>query len=46
MRFVDGDDLRTRVRRDGPLAPTAAARILQRAADALDAITKKTSTPT
>src|ERR1700760_3006407 len=38
MRLVDGDDLRTRVRRDGPLAPAAAAEILQRAADALDAI--------
>src|ERR1700750_1276956 len=27
MRFVDGDDLRTRVRRDGPLSPAAAAHI-------------------
>ena len=37
MRFVEGDDLRTRVRRDGPLAPLHAAQILERAA-ALDAI--------
>jgi hypothetical protein len=38
MRFVEGDDLRTRVRRDGPLAPPGAAAILQSAAAALDAI--------
>src|SRR3954452_4538772 len=38
MRFIQGDDLRTRVRRDGPLAPLAAAAILQSAAAALDAI--------
>jgi serine/threonine protein kinase len=38
MRFVAGDDLRTRVRRDGPMSPRAAVEILQRAADALDAI--------
>src|SRR5262249_4965422 len=38
MRFVEGDDLRTRVRRDGPLAPRHATEILQSAAAALDAI--------
>jgi hypothetical protein len=38
MRFIHGDDLRTRVRRDGPLAPLAAAAILESAAAALDAI--------
>jgi Protein kinase domain len=38
MRFVEGDDLRTRVRRDGPLAPLHAAQILESAAAALDAI--------
>jgi DNA-binding beta-propeller fold protein YncE len=38
MRFVEGDDLRTRVRRDGPLASRHAAQILQSAAAALDAI--------
>src|SRR4051794_11455141 len=38
MRFVEGDDLRTRVRRDGALAPLAAAAILQSAGAALDAI--------
>src|SRR4051812_32003628 len=38
MRFVEGDDLRTRVRRDGPLPPLAAATLLQSAAAALDAI--------
>jgi serine/threonine protein kinase len=38
MRFVEGDDLRTRVRRGGPLAPAAAATVLGSAAAALDAI--------
>src|SRR6059058_835645 len=38
MRFVEGDDLRTRVRRDGPLPPAAAAAIAQSAGAALDAI--------
>src|SRR3954471_22053091 len=38
MRFVEGDDLRTRVRRDGALAPRAATAILQSAGAALDAI--------
>ena len=30
MRFVDGDDLRTLVRRDGPLAPARAAAVIAR----------------
>jgi Protein kinase domain len=38
MRFVDGDDLRTRVRRDGPLAPAEAARIAEGIGAALDTI--------
>src|SRR4051794_28666070 len=38
MRFVDGDDLRTLVRRDGPLAPPPAAAVIRRVAEALDAI--------
>ena len=37
MRFVDGDDLRTLVRREGPLEPVRAARIVAEVADALDA---------
>src|SRR4051812_1007009 len=38
MRFVEGDDLRTRVRRGGPLSPAAATAVLGSAAAALDAI--------
>ena len=38
MRYVDGDDLRTLVRRDGPLAPERAADIVAQAGAALDAI--------
>ena len=38
MRFVDGDDLRTLVRREGPLAPARAADIAVQAGEALDAI--------
>src|SRR4051812_15508205 len=38
MRFVDGFDLRTLVRRDGPPAPARAAAVIARVADALDAI--------
>jgi hypothetical protein len=38
MRFVAGDDLRTLVRRDGPLAPDRAACVCERLGDALDAI--------
>src|SRR4051794_2440270 len=38
MRLVDGDDLRTRVRRDGALAPVRAAEIAHSAGSALDAI--------
>jgi tRNA A-37 threonylcarbamoyl transferase component Bud32 len=38
MRFVDGDDLRNLVRREGPLAPERAADILVQAGEALDAI--------
>ena len=37
MRFVDGDDLRTLVDRDGPLAPERAARIVAQLGAALDA---------
>ena len=37
MRFVDGDDLRERVRRDGPLAPGQAAELVAALAAALDA---------
>jgi hypothetical protein len=36
-RFVDGDDLRTVIRREGPLPPARALFILQQAAHALDA---------
>ena len=36
-RYVDGDDLRALVRREGPLAPARALFILQQAAHALDA---------
>jgi streptogramin lyase len=38
MRYVDGDDVRTLVRRAGPLTPERAARIAAQAGDALDAI--------
>ncbi|HEX2104664.1 MAG TPA: protein kinase [Solirubrobacteraceae bacterium] len=38
MRFVDGDDVRTLVRRAGALAPDRAAAITAQAGDALDAI--------
>jgi hypothetical protein len=38
MRFVEGDDLRARVRRDGPLAPKQAAEIAHSVGAALDAI--------
>ena len=38
MRFIRGDDLRTLVRRDGPLPPLRAAAIAERLGDALDAI--------
>jgi predicted Ser/Thr protein kinase len=38
MRFVDGDDLRTLVRRIGPVAPERAAELTGQAAAALDAI--------
>jgi serine/threonine protein kinase len=38
MRFVPGDDLRTRVRIDGPLAPARAVPIVVQIAEALDAI--------
>ena len=38
MRFIRGDDLRTLVRRDGPLPPRRAAEIAERLGDALDAI--------
>ena len=38
MRFVDGDDLRTLVRREGPLTPERAADIAGQAGEALDAI--------
>jgi Protein kinase domain len=37
MRFVDGDNLRTIVRRDGPLDPRRAADIVAHVASALDA---------
>src|SRR3954449_3454441 len=38
MRFVDGYDLRTLVRRDGPSTPADAAAVVTRVAEALDAI--------
>jgi hypothetical protein len=38
MRFIDGDDVRTLVRRTGPLASDRAAAIAAQAGDALDAI--------
>jgi streptogramin lyase len=38
MRYVAGDDLRTLVRRDGPLGPDGAAGIALRLGEALDAI--------
>jgi hypothetical protein len=38
MRLVEGDDLRTRVKRDGPLAPRVAATIAMSVGEALDAI--------
>ncbi len=38
MRFIDGDDVRALVRRDGPLAPGRAANITAQAAAGLDAI--------
>jgi serine/threonine protein kinase len=34
MELVDGEDLRQRVRRDGPLPPTAAANMVAQVADA------------
>ena len=37
MGWIDGDDLATRVERDGPLAPAAAARVVADVAAALDA---------
>jgi serine/threonine-protein kinase len=37
MRFVSGDDLRTLVGRDGPLAPARAATVIAQVAAALDA---------
>ncbi len=37
MRYVDGQDARTLVRREGPLAPGRAARIVDQVASALDA---------
>ncbi|WCB95539.1 serine-threonine kinase [Baekduia alba] len=37
MRFVDGEDLRTVVQREGPLDPTRAATIIAQVANALDA---------
>ena len=37
MRHVDGDDLRGLVRREGPLAPERAARLIAQVAAALDA---------
>lgn len=37
MRYVAGEDLRTLVRREGPLDPVRAARILAQVASALDA---------
>ena len=37
MRFVDGDDLRSLVDRDGPLAPERAAHIAAQIGAALDA---------
>ena len=38
MRFIDGDDLRTLVLRDGPLAPGRAADMIGRVAAGLDVI--------
>ena len=38
MRFVRGDDLRTLVRRDGPLSPDRAAFLIAQLGEALDAI--------
>ena len=38
MRYVAGDDLRTLVRRDGPLAPARPPTIAEQLGDALDAI--------
>ena len=38
MRYVAGDDLRTLVQRDGPLAPAAAADVCEQLGGALDAI--------
>jgi serine/threonine protein kinase len=38
MRFIEGDDLRTLVRRSGPLAPARAAEIIAQAAAGLDAM--------
>jgi serine/threonine protein kinase len=37
MRFVSGDDIRTLVRREGPLSPERAVRIVGQVAEALDA---------
>jgi DNA-binding beta-propeller fold protein YncE/predicted Ser/Thr protein kinase len=37
MRYVEGDDLRSLVRREGPLDPARAARIVSQVAAALDA---------
>src|SRR6195952_574014 len=37
MRFVDGEDLRTLVQREGPLEPARAAGIIAQVANALDA---------
>jgi serine/threonine protein kinase len=38
MRYVDGDDLRALVRRDGPLAPGRAAELISRVGAGLDVI--------
>src|SRR5689334_7861900 len=37
MRYVDGDDLRTLLRREGRLAPARAARLVSQVGSALDA---------
>jgi predicted Ser/Thr protein kinase len=37
MRFVDGEDLRTLVQREGPLSPERAASVIAQVANALDA---------
>src|ERR1700712_5322794 len=37
MRFVDGEDLRTTIHRDGPMQPERAASVIAQVANALDA---------